>query len=91
MVTLPPIGLLHHLAFFSAVYYDFIYSFCLSVPLGISRIRIPICNPQLTIVSSKHFAVELKAVIRDEHMRNSKPSDNVFPNESFRIHVLDVS
>ena len=62
----------------------------MSIPLGISRSRIPISNPQLATISSKHLAVELKAVVRDEHIRNSKSSDNVFPNEFFRIHVPNV-
>ena len=50
----------------------------------------PGCNPQLATVFSEHLAVELKAVVRDEHMRNSKSSDNVFPNKSVRIHILNV-
>ena len=62
-----------------------------SFPLGIRKSRIPIYNPQLATISSKHFAVELKAVVRDEHIRNSKLSDNIFPNKSFRIHVPKVS
>ena len=76
--------------FLQPTYYNFIYSFCLSIPLGISRSRIPISNPQLTTVSSKHLAVGLKAVVKDEHMKNSKSSDNVLPNESFCNHISNV-
>ena len=69
---------------------DFIYSFSMSIPLGISRGRVSINNLQLTTVFFEHFTIELKTIVRDEHVRNSKPSNDVLPDESFDIHIFDV-
>ena len=50
----------------------------------------PISNSQVTTIPPKGFAIKLEFVVRDECMRDPKPSDNVFPNKSFGIHILDI-
>ena len=72
-------------------HYNFFGGLGLPIPLRISRHRIPIPNPQFPAVSSEIFTVKLKSIIKDLGMRNSKPGDNVPPDEPFNIHVLDIS
>ena len=37
------------------------------------------------------FVVKLKAIIRDEHIRNPESCNNVLPDESFNIYIPDIS
>ena len=62
----------------------------MTIPLGVSRGRIPIRNFQITIVSPKGFAIKLKSIVRDEGMRDPKPGDNIFPDKFLGIHLSDV-
>ena len=62
----------------------------LTVPLGIGWGRVSVLDSQVIAVSPKRFAIELKAVVRDEDMRDSESTDNVFPHKLLGIHVLDV-
>ena len=50
----------------------------------------PILNFQVTTISPEGFAIKLESIVRDECMRDAKPSDNVLPNESLGIHVSDI-
>ena len=47
-------------------------------------------NSQVTTVPSEGFTIKLKTIIQDEGMGDPKPSDNIFPNKSLGIHVLDI-
>ena len=73
-----------------STHYDLIDSLGLSIPLWISWGGIPIRNSRVTIVFPEGFAIKLKTIIRDEDMGDPKPSDNIFPNKSLSIHVLDI-
>ena len=75
---------------FKPTHYDLIDSFSLSIPLWICRGGISICYVQVTAIPPKGFTVGLKSIVRDECMRDSKLSDNIFPNKSFGIHILDI-
>ena len=75
---------------FKPTHYDLIDSFSLSIPLGIGRGEVSIRYAQVTIISPESFAIKLKSVVQDEGVRNSKPSDNIFPNESLGIHLPDI-
>ena len=72
-----------------SIHYDLVDSLGLSIPLWISWGGIPICNSQVIIVPPEGFAIKLKTIVRDEGMRDPKPSDNIFPNKSLGIYVLD--
>ena len=76
--------------FLKSTYYDLVNSFSLSVPLRICWSGIPVCNSQLTTVSPKGFAVELKSIVRDEGMRYPEASDNVLSEKLFYVHVSDI-
>ena len=71
-------------------HYDLIDSFSLSIPLRICRGEISIHYAQVTAISPESFAIKLKSVVRDEGTRDSKPSDNIFPNESLSIHFPNI-
>ena len=60
-------------------------------PCGYAGIKISICYAQVTTIPLESFAIKLKTVVRDEDMRDSKPSDNIFPNKSLGIYVPDIS
>ena len=77
-------------SFLKSTHYDLVNSFSLSVPLGICWSGIPVCNSQLTTVSPKGFAVELKSIIRDEGMRYSETSDNVLLEKLLYVHISDI-
>ena len=62
----------------------------LTVPLGIGWGRVSVLDSQVIAVSPKRFAIELKAVVQDEGMRDSESNDNVFPNKLLGVHVPDV-
>ena len=59
-------------------------------PLGIGWGRVLVLVSQVTTISSKRFAIELKAFFRDEGMRDSESGDNIFPNKLLGVHVPDV-
>ena len=71
-------------------HYDLINSPSLSIPSWVSRGGIPIRNFQVTTIPFEGFAIKLKSIIRDECMRDPKPSDNFFPNKSLGIYVPDI-
>ena len=48
------------------------------------------CNSQLTAISPKGFAVELKSIVRDEGMRYSEASDNVLLDKLLYVHISDI-
>ena len=77
--------------FLKSIHYDFIDSLNLSIPLGVSRGGISICNPQVTTVSSEGLAIKLQAVVRDKGTKDPKPSYNILPKKFLGIHVPDVS
>ena len=76
--------------FLEFVHYDLVNSLSLSIFLRISWSGIPVCDSKITIVSSEGFAVELKAIIRDEGTRDPEPCDNVFPNKFLGVQVSDI-
>ena len=76
--------------FLKSTHYDLINSFSLSVPLGISWSGISICNSQLTTISPKGFAVELKSIVRDKGMRYSEAGDNVLLEKLLYVHISDI-
>ena len=76
--------------FLEPIHYDLVNSLSLSIPLGISWGRVSVLDSQVTAVSPERFAIELKAVVRDEGMRDSELGDNVFPNKLLGIHISNV-
>ena len=76
--------------FLEFVHYDLVNSLSLSISLRINWNGIPVYDSKITIVSSEGFAVELKAIIRDEGTRDPEPCDNVFPNKFLGIYVSDI-
>ena len=76
--------------FLESIHYDLIDNLGLSIPLWISRGGITILNAQVTTVPLKGFVIKLKTIVRDEGMKDPKPSDNVFSNKSLGIHVPDI-
>ena len=75
---------------FKSAHYDLIDSLSLSIPLWICWGGISIRYAQVTTISPKGLAIELKTVVRDEGTRDSKPSDNIFSNKSLGIHIPDI-
>ena len=41
-------------------------------------------------LSWKAFVLKLKPIVRDEGMRDPKPSDNIFPDKSLGFHIPDI-
>ena len=76
--------------FFKSTYYDLVDSFSLSIPLRICWGGISICYAQVVAIPPENLTIKLKTVVRDEGTRDSKPSDNIFPNKSLGIHVPDI-
>ena len=76
--------------FLKSTYYDLVNSFSLFVPLRICWSGVPVCNSQLTTVSPKGFAVELKFIVRDEGMRYPEASDNVLLEKLLYVHISDI-
>ena len=58
--------------------------------MGVGRSGIPICNSQVTVVSPEGLAIKLKAVIRDEGIRDPKSSNDVLLGKLLSIHIPDV-
>ena len=73
-----------------SVHYNLIDSLSLPIPLGVGWSGIPIRDTHITVVPSESLAIKLKSVVRDEGIRDPKPSDNVLPHKSFGMHVPDV-
>ena len=75
---------------FQPIDYDLINNLGLSISLGVCRSEIPICNSQVTTISPEGLAIKLKAVIRDEGIRDPKLSNDVLLDKFLSIHILDV-
>ena len=73
-----------------STHYDLVNGLNLTIPLGIGWGRVYVLDSQVTAVSPKRFAIELKAVVQDEDMRDSKLSDNIFPHKLLGVHIPDV-
>ena len=71
---------------FKSTHYDLIDSFNLPIPLG----GISICYTQVIAIPPEGFVIELKTVVRDEGTRDSKLSNNIFPNKSLGIHIPNI-
>ena len=76
--------------FLESIHYDLINSLSLSISLRISWNGIPACDTEITIISPEGFAVELKAIVRDEGMKDPELCDNIFLNKFLGIYVLDI-
>ena len=76
--------------FLKSTYYDLIDSLGLPIPLWISRGGIPICYAQVTAIPPEGLAIKLQTIVQDEGTGDSKPSDNIFPDKSLGIHILDI-
>ena len=76
--------------FLESIHYDLINSLSLSFSLRISWNGIPACDTEITIISHEGFAVELKAIVRDEGMKDPELCDNIFLNKFLGIYVLDI-
>ena len=71
-------------------HYDLIDSFSLSIPLRICRGEISICYAQITAIPPESLTIKFQSVVRDKCMRDSKPSDNIFPNKFVSIRISDI-
>ena len=76
--------------FLKSTYYDLVNSFSLFVPLKICQSGVPVCNFQLTTVSPKGFAIELKSIVQDEGTKYPETSDNVLLEKLLYIHIPDI-
>ena len=76
---------------FRSIHYNLVDSFSLPILLRIGRSGISILYPQVRTVLPEGFAIKLKAIIRDEGMRNLELSNNILPDKSFDIYILDIS
>ena len=72
------------------IYSNFVSSLNLTISLGVSRGRKPICNSQITAVSLEAFVIKLKSIVRDEAMRDPEPGDNVFLDKFLGVYIFDV-
>ena len=72
-----------------STHYNLIDSLGMSIPLWICRDGISICYAKVTTISPKGFTIELKSIVRDEFMRDSKQSNNILPNKLFGIHTVE--
>ena len=75
---------------FKPTNYDLVDSFGLLVPLWICQGRISICYAQITAIPPEGLAIKLQSDVRDECMKDSKPSDNILPNKFFSIRIFDI-
>ena len=62
----------------------------MSISLRIGWGRISVRNSQFTTIQSKGFAVKLKAIVRDEGVRDPESGDNVFLDKFLSVHIFDV-
>ena len=75
---------------FQPIHYSFIDGFRLPITLWVSWCGVSVGNSQLTAISSESFTVRLEAVVRDQGMRDSESSDDIFPNKFLGINVSNV-
>ena len=75
---------------FQPIDYDLINSLGLPISLGVGRSGISVRNSQVATISPKRLTIKLKAIVRDEGMRDSKSSNDVLLDEFLCIHVPDV-
>ena len=75
---------------FQPIDYDLINGLSLSISLGVGWSGIPVYNSQVTTVSPEILAIKLKAVVRDEGMRDPKSSDDVLLDKLLSIYIPDV-
>ena len=73
-----------------STHYDLVNGFGLTIPLGIGCGRVYVLDSQVTVVSPKRFAIKLKAVVRDDGMRDSELGDNIFPHKPLGLHDPDI-
>ena len=73
-----------------SIHYDLVDSFDLPISLWIGWSGISILYPQVRAVFPEGSAIELKAIIRDEGMRNSKSSNNTLPDKPFDLYIPDI-
>ena len=59
--------------------------------MRIGQSRIFVFYPQIKTVLPEGFVVKLKAIIRDEGMRNFESSYDILPDESFDIYISNIS
>ena len=76
---------------FQPIDYNLINSLGLSVSLGVGRSGMHVCNSQVTTISPEGFAIKLKTIVRDEGMRDPKPSNDVLLDKILGIHIPYVS
>ena len=62
----------------------------MTIPLGIGWGKVSVLDSQVIAVSPERFAIELKAVVLDEGMRDSESGENFFPYKLLGIHIPDV-
>ena len=90
VAVLPPIFLSHHPTS-SWVHLSWpVNSLGLSIPLGISWCRISICNSQTAAISSEGLAIKLRAIVRDEGVRDPESGDNVLLDKFLYIDIPNV-
>jgi len=75
---------------FQPIDHDLINGLGLSISLGVGWSGIPVCNSQVTTVSPEDLTIKLKAVVRDEGMRDPKLSDDVLLDKLLSIYILDI-
>ena len=73
-----------------STHYNLVNGLGLTIPLGIGLGRVSVLDSQVTTISLERFAIELKAVVRDEGMRDSESGDNIFPHKLLGVHVPNV-
>ena len=76
---------------FKSIHYDLVDSFSLPISLWIGWSGISILYPQIKTVLPESFAIKLKAIIRDEGMRDLESSNDILPDKPFDIHISDIS
>jgi len=58
--------------------------------LWISWGGVSICYAQVTEIPPEGLAIKMQSVVQDEGTGDSKPSDNILPNEFFGIHIPNI-
>ena len=74
-----------------STHYNLVDSFSLPISLWIGWGGISILYPQIRTVLPESFAIKLKAIVRDESMRNTELSNDILPDKPLDIHTSDVS
>ena len=76
---------------FKFIHYDLVDSFSLPISLWVGWSGISILYPHVRVVFPGDSVIKLKAIIRDEGMRNPESSNNTLPDKPFDIYILDIS